>query len=85
MNLLDYSKNAMYGQFYLGLKPKIQNTLSTTGLPQTFAALYNKAVKIDQVSFSIERATKQSTSSSIKFLEFTPLSGSTPVPSIISF
>ena len=58
MNLLDYGENAMYGQFYLGLKPEIQNALGTVSLSQTFAALCNKVVEINQISFSIEKATK---------------------------
>jgi len=58
INLLDYGKSTMYRQFYLSLKPKIQNILGTMGLPQTFTALHNKVVEIDQVSFSIKRATK---------------------------
>ena len=53
MNLPDYGENAMYGQFYPGLKPKIQNALGTTGLSQTFSALCDKVVEINQVSFSI--------------------------------
>jgi len=42
-------------------------------------------VEINQALFSIKRATKQSTSFSIKLLGSIPLSGFTPIPSVTPF
>src|SRR5262245_37991847 len=73
-----YNEQAMYAEFYIGLKAEIKKALGIAGLPTTFATLCAKAVEIHHVTSIIDKDTKRSTPSATKPSGST--SGSTPTP-----